>query len=403
MKIQHLIPILFLAAFCTVSAQTNTPTTPALLASNQADIIAMKLANENLIELYEAELTNITDILRTNFAPIHAHQAEMSLACGATMTNILKDIVKIAPEYPQLSEIGSVSIRLLGNTNAPTYQLPYRKGVHFVQPAPRTNTPDYTKPLLYPNLERPQLPMEVDSNGMNLFITLEDAESSIFVPGPSQNILRVNGRSKFHLSCNVTVSKPNDDLKNRINSIVETNVTFLKAYLRNMLGENPEQEKRELLALAMTNILSKLKEIGSQYPLLSNLNSATIDNKGTNYAYQHLRYWVNTSAPSEANNSTNQQAAFYERPIVEMGGMGLDVYLLNRDEPFGFDPNGYPLLVENGQPKVVLGYRFSFNRRDENYNTPDGQVRAATRRAVDKIIEDQEQQLRKKLVNIISF
>ena len=45
MKTHHLIPILFLAAFCTVSAQTNMATTPALLTTNQAVALAIRLAN----------------------------------------------------------------------------------------------------------------------------------------------------------------------------------------------------------------------------------------------------------------------------------------------------------------------------------------------------------------------
>ena len=50
MKIQHLIPILFLAAFCTVSAQTNTPTAPALLTTNQVTALATQLANDKYIK-----------------------------------------------------------------------------------------------------------------------------------------------------------------------------------------------------------------------------------------------------------------------------------------------------------------------------------------------------------------
>ena len=48
MKTQHLIPILFLAAFCTVSAQTNTPNTPALLSTNPAEPPGIRSVNEHL-------------------------------------------------------------------------------------------------------------------------------------------------------------------------------------------------------------------------------------------------------------------------------------------------------------------------------------------------------------------
>jgi hypothetical protein len=50
MKLQHLIPILFLAAFCTVSAQTNnapaSTNKPPLLTTNQAVTLAMQLASD---------------------------------------------------------------------------------------------------------------------------------------------------------------------------------------------------------------------------------------------------------------------------------------------------------------------------------------------------------------------
>jgi hypothetical protein len=56
MKIQHLIPILFLAGYCTVSAQTNNilfnTNTSSLLTTNQAEALAMQLANKKFEETY---------------------------------------------------------------------------------------------------------------------------------------------------------------------------------------------------------------------------------------------------------------------------------------------------------------------------------------------------------------
>ena len=70
MKILHLIPILFLAAFCTVSAQTNTApastSTPALLTTNQAEALAIQLANDKYKEAYEANVTDKIDVFGTN-------------------------------------------------------------------------------------------------------------------------------------------------------------------------------------------------------------------------------------------------------------------------------------------------------------------------------------------------
>jgi hypothetical protein len=165
MKIQHLIPILFLAAFCTVSAQTNNS---------------------------EAFRSNR---IRDYFAPIHAHQAEMSLACGATMTNILKDIVKIAPEYPQLSETGTISIETFGSPTAPSYMLIYRKNAQSVRttsPEPQESPTnilfhsglfpvfDVRSPIRTLPVPEAQAAsrMEVNSGGIDLTISLEDSENT---------------------------------------------------------------------------------------------------------------------------------------------------------------------------------------------------------------------------------
>ena len=65
MKIQHLIPILFLAAFCTVSAQTKSATSPTLLTTNQVKLLALQLANDKARNIYGEEWTNKADIFDT--------------------------------------------------------------------------------------------------------------------------------------------------------------------------------------------------------------------------------------------------------------------------------------------------------------------------------------------------
>jgi hypothetical protein len=51
-KTQHLIPIIFLAACCAVSAQTNTPPKPAMLTEKEAVTLAIKLGNKAFKERY---------------------------------------------------------------------------------------------------------------------------------------------------------------------------------------------------------------------------------------------------------------------------------------------------------------------------------------------------------------
>jgi hypothetical protein len=198
------------------------------------------------------------------------------------------------------------------------------------------------------------------------------------------------------------LNTPDPRLEKAINGIVEANVTLLKSNLRNILGVNPDREKRELLAPVITNILIKLKEIGPQYPLLSNINSAIIENKGTNYLYQHLRFWNNAGATCETNMLAEEGAFDRIKPVVEQGGFALDIYVLSRDEPFGFASNGVDLIREDGQSKVVLAHTWYWNGRDM-LHADSSKAITSTLGAVDKIIRDQGSSLRKALDNVISF
>ena len=66
MKIQHLIPILFLAAFCTVSAQTNNQTTPELLSQPAGWLVKLGVFQPNMtnstVIVDGQELTSVTAV-----------------------------------------------------------------------------------------------------------------------------------------------------------------------------------------------------------------------------------------------------------------------------------------------------------------------------------------------------
>jgi len=346
--------------------------------------------------------------ISSNFAPVHAHQAEMSLACATTMTNILKDIAKVAPDFPPLSGIGSVSIETLGSTDALTYCLYCVKNEHIEIPPPHTNTANAGQSFI---LRQRPYNVVIDSGGIDLQIVLFDRESSrgTKIEGKRYPLLTVNGWDKFALYYYVRLNAPDARLENTLSNIVETNVTLLRSNLQQILQVDPEREKHEVLAAVMTNILSKLKEIQPQYPLLSNINSATIETKGTNYLYQHLRYWEKASVASEPDGATNNSAVqkwpSSVWPGVDKGGMALDVYLLSRDEPFGFNPTGargYPLITKNGEVKVELVYFINFNRNDV-HSDAGPKMTLPTRNAIYKIMDDQDQATRRALDNVIQF
>ena len=90
MKIQHLIPILFLAAVCTVSAQTNPPTTPAVLTTNQAEAIAIRLLKEHIDKM---DTNSLAKRYMTNFdAPSSLITFE-----NTTVSNTLSDMMNKPP------------------------------------------------------------------------------------------------------------------------------------------------------------------------------------------------------------------------------------------------------------------------------------------------------------------
>jgi hypothetical protein len=185
---------------------------------------------------------------RDDFAPVQAHQAEMSLACGAAMTNILKNIADVAPEYQPLSEIGSVSIKSWGSTDAPTYYFVYRKNARLVFPSPPTNVAQSSgvdRILMYTNNLRPNdYTLVIDSGGMDLEISICDAENSrsLKADGKYYSLLKVNEWDKFYLNYKVTFHTIDARLEKPLNGIVETNITLLRSNLRKILGVNPEKK-----------------------------------------------------------------------------------------------------------------------------------------------------------------
>jgi len=181
--------------------------------------------------------------ISSNFAPLHAYQAQTTLACAKTMTNILKDIAKIAPEFPPLSEIGSASIEAWGSTDAPTYLLIYRKNAHMVFPPISKNAVQSSGVVTNANNLRPRVDtLVVDSGGIDLEIALVDIKNSraYNASGKYYSLLTVNGWDKFSLNYYLSLNAPDDRLENTLSNIVETNVTLLRSNLQKIIGANPE-------------------------------------------------------------------------------------------------------------------------------------------------------------------
>ena len=182
---------------------------------------------------------------REEFAPVHVHQAEMTLACAAAMTNILMGIVDVAKEFPSLSEIGSSSIKVWGSTDAPTYYVIYRKNAQVVYPiltnAVRSTGVDGGNACIN-NLRPCGWQMVIESGGIDLDFSICDAENSLGLKasGKYYSLLAVNESSKYYLNYYVDLHTPNASLEKRLSDIIETNVDVLRSELHIISGVNPQ-------------------------------------------------------------------------------------------------------------------------------------------------------------------
>lgn len=328
---------------------------------------------------------------------IRKHKAEIQQACAIVMTNIQHELNTIAKKYPSLSGIGLASIVKDGAPDSGNYRLAYMKNVHMA----RYNPPSGLIPAESVGK------LVIDTDGALLEISIQNnSDLSGVVPishdlgGGYYPLLLNGGQIDMVLIYNLSLNSPDPALEKTVKDIVENNVKLLRNQLQDILGVDPTAEKAQVYAPVMTNILHKLQDLAQLYPMLSNVSSATIENKGTNYIYQHLHYWRNAHFATTNDALPHQAPSPLDIPFVEKGGIALDIYLQNEDEPFGFRPDNTDTLISPDH-RTQLYYSLYFNRRDQIYDSPA--LVKATNKAIRDIIENQRGILRQDLNNIVDF
>jgi hypothetical protein len=203
----------------------------------------------------------------------------------------------------------------------------------------------------------------------------------------------------------------NASLSNAVADIVEKRVEVLKKEFREILGLNSDSERAVACAPALTNILKGLVLLGEKSPVLSGVGSTAIERKGDGYVYGHLRYWTNAQArnpaasppASSATNSPARSAtslmALPENDVaVGKGGLALDVYILNADEPFGSIPdNACDMSILDRQSKIKLYCRLRYNRQ----SAEDTAMVRTVSQPIQDLIENEAKALRKALDNML--
>lgn len=316
------------------------------------------------------------------------------------MTNILHELEGLAQQHPPLNDIGSARIEKGGSTNSGNNRLHYAKNIRYVPVQLPSEIPPAKFSQTFGQPKR-----VIDKDGVLLKIVIRNAKDMAFFKDYEPNhypLMFVGQKSLFYLAYDLELNLPDSALEKAVKDAIEKQVGILRKTFQNILGIDPAAEKALAYAPVMTNILAGLEGLGQHISILSDIGAATIENKGPQYVYQHLHYWKNAHVATTNDTPPYQGPPPMDIPFVEKGGIALDVYLRNADEPFGFRQSGtYGLVSPDG--KTQLEYSFYFNRHDNMVQDSKVLMDRSPDKAVREVIENQREILRKKLDAIIDF
>jgi hypothetical protein len=269
---------------------------------------------------------------------IQMHKPELARDYDMTMTNLVTELKGLAQQYPVLSGIGSAFIHKNGSPDSCNNWLAY------------------------------------STNGAPPYLL------RIFTVGPGGGktsgrlypLIAEGGDPKFYLSYDLQLSPPDPALEKAVRDIMERQVGKLRRSFRAILGIDPVEERLQICGEAMTNILRGLQVLAPQFPAWKDIGSATIDQDGAHHVYSHLRYWKNVARNTTTTAPLNQAQGLGDNPVVEKGGVALDVYILNAKEPLAFVPNQRQSVFFNpytAESDIDLVYRLRFNPGDPISNS----------------------------------
>jgi hypothetical protein len=330
---------------------------------------------------------------------VQKHEVEVAHACAMAITNIQQKLVGLAQHYPALSAIGDASIEAPESPHSCNYHLHYAKDNRFVLNHNEEGMPAAQMP------QRAGSDV-IERDGAQLDVLIQDMYHPSGMrkfSGDAYPILFEGRIAKLYLVYSFQLGSSDSNLEATAKQIVENQVSELCNSLRVIIGSDPCQERVLACGSVMTNILSQLKLLAPKFPALAGVGSASIENKGPLYVFSHMRFWTNAHAEVTTNARANQEQPFNDRPVLGNGGVALDVFMLNEDEPFGFFQNNASFVYSplDGKHKIELFYRFN-SKEVNGLNDAEGGAKDAAG-AVKSVIESQAETLRTAMDNIIDF
>jgi len=328
-------------------------------------------------------------------AILQKHKLEITQACDVAVTNILHELEELAKQYPPLSDIGLATIEKGGSANSGNNRLYYEKNIRRVPVQLLPGTPGAQLAQT-----AGQLKLVIDKDGALLKIVIRNANDMAFFKDYEPNkypLMVVGQKSLFFLAYDLQLSSPDSVLEKSVRDTIEKQAGTLRNTFQNILGIDPAAEKAQAYGSVMTNILVGLQGLAQHISILDD-----IENKGPQYVYQHLHYWKNAHVATTNDALPYQAPPPMDIPFVEKGGIALDVYLRNEDEPFGFRPDGTYSLVSPDR-KTQLNYSLYFNRHENLVQDSKVLMDINPNKAIEEVVENQREILRKKLDDIIDF
>ena len=201
MKIQHLIPILFLAAFYTVSAQTNnTPANP----------ISPSLLKQ---------------------------QKDISLACAMTMTNILHELQGLAQQFPPPSDIGPASIEQYDEPPN-SVCLRYSKNTHFEKTPRNINVAEFGRDVADKGGAKITIFVYNVGNPLGAYALLSEGGSF----SSDYPLIMEGQKEKLRIRCYLTlnsIDNPTDlALEKAVNDVVKKQADILRKTIQGIVGND---------------------------------------------------------------------------------------------------------------------------------------------------------------------
>jgi len=328
-------------------------------------------------------------------AAIQKHRAEIASASDYAISNIIVELQKLAKTWPSFADISNVIIARPGMPESGNSVLQYFKNARYVVETTSGNR--------FAAASRESLVIEKGGVALTIAIQNTDYPGARKLSGKVYPLISKGGLALSAVNYSLQVNPANALVESTVKNIVETQVDILGKSLKRILDIDPEAETSDASGKSMTNILRKLEGLAQEFPTMRDISSATIEHDGPRYVYSHLRFWTNVHAELTTNTPRSHPELFDDNVVLGIGGVALDIYLVNEDQPFDFTSNiGYTVFSAiDGKRRIVLVYRFrDSDTGKSNIGAHAGKDAAES---VKDIMDSEAQELRRTMDKIVYF